>query len=266
MSNDYDVIIIGSGAGGGTLAYRLAPSGLRVLILERGDYIKREIENWDSREVLTKARYKTHEKWIDRDGQEFHPGQHYYVGGQTKMYGAILFRLRESDFGEVRHHGGVSPAWPISYDDLAPYYDEAEALYHVHGERGEDPTEPPAGPYPWPAVSHEPRIERLHQDLERKGLNPFHLPVGVLLDEQNPGASNCVRCDRFDGFPCLTDGKADAHVLCVRPTLENHKNVELRRHAKVERLEADAGEVRRVVLDSGETFSGDVVVVACGAI
>ena len=141
MSNDYDVIIIGSGAGGGTLAYRLAPTGLRVLILERGDYIKREIENWDSREVITKARYKTHEKWIDKDGQQFHPGQHYYVGGQTKFYGSILFRLRETDFGEVRHHGGISPAWPISYADLEPYYAQAEQLYHVHGEAGEDPTE-----------------------------------------------------------------------------------------------------------------------------
>jgi choline dehydrogenase-like flavoprotein len=267
MRTDYDVIIIGTGAGGGTLAHRLAPSGKRVLLLERGGYLPREPENWDSKAVFLDGRYLPDEQWLDKDGNRFTPHQQYYVGGNTKFYGAILFRLREQDFDEVRHHGGVSPAWPISYDDLAPYYDEAEALYHVHGERGEDPTEPPAsGPYPWPAVSHEPRIERLHRDLERRGLNPFHLPVGVQLDEQNPGASNCVRCDRFDGFPCLTDGKADAHVLCVRPTLERHKNVELRRHAKVERLEADGGEVRRVVLDTGETFSADVVVVACGAI
>src|SRR5881392_3023666 len=193
MSNDYDVIIIGSGAGGGTLGYRLAPSGLRILILERGDYIKREIENWDSREVITKARYKTHEKWIDRDGQQFHPGQHYYVGGQTKFYGSILFRLRESDFGKVRHHGGISPAWPLSYDDFAPYYDEAERLYHVHGQVGEDATDPPrSGPYPYPAVSHEPRIQKLADDMTNAGLTPFHLPVGVLLDEQNARASACV--------------------------------------------------------------------------
>src|SRR6266487_1781659 len=154
MSNDYDVIIIGSGAGGGTLAYRLAPSGLRILILERGDFMKREIENWDSREVITKARYKTHEKWIDKDGQQFHPGQHYYVGGQTKFYGAILFRLRETDFGEIRHHGGISPAWPLSYADLEPYYTQAEQLYFVHGAAGEDPTEAwRSSPYPYPAVT-----------------------------------------------------------------------------------------------------------------
>jgi choline dehydrogenase-like flavoprotein len=201
MAEDYDVIIIGTGAGGGTLAHRLAPSGLRILLLERGDYLRREPENWDSKEVFTNARYKTHEVWYDKDGQPFHPGQHYYVGGQTKFYGAILFRLREQDFGEVRHYGGVSPAWPISYDDLAPYYDEAERLYLVHGERGEDPTEPAApGPYPYPAVSHEPRIQKLHDDLIRAGHQPFHLPVGVKLDESDPEAGGCVRCTRLDGF------------------------------------------------------------------
>jgi choline dehydrogenase-like flavoprotein len=127
--------------------------------------------------------------------------------------------MRERDFGEVKHHGGSSPAWPLSYRDLEPYYDQAERLYHVHGERGEDPTEPPAsGPYPYPAVSHEPRIQKLHDDLERTGHNPFHLPVGILLDESNPEASDCIRCNRFDGFPCMVDGKADAHVLCVTST------------------------------------------------
>src|SRR5881227_3335167 len=202
MSNDYDVIIIGSGAGGGTLAYRLAPSGLRILILERGDYIKREIENWDSREVITKARYKTHEKWIDKDGQQFHPGQHYYVGGQTKFYGAILFRLRERDFGVVQHHGGISPAWPIGYDDLEPYYTEAEQLYQVHGLRGSDPTEPPASaPYLHPPISHEPRIQAMFDGFVRQGHRPFPIPIGLMLDEKNPRRSRCIRCDTCDGFP-----------------------------------------------------------------
>jgi choline dehydrogenase-like flavoprotein len=266
--SDYDVIIIGTGAGGGTLAHRLAPSGKRILLLERGDYLRRETDNWDSNAVFVRNKYKTKEEWYDKDGQPFHPGQHYYVGGQTKMYGAILFRLRERDFGEVRHHGGVSPAWPLSYDDLAPYYDEAERLYLVHGARGEDPTEPPAsGPYPYPAVSHEPRIQQLHDDLVRMGHRPFHLPVGVNLDEENPEASACIRCTRLDGFPCLVDAKADAHVLCIRPALE-HPNVTLKRNAKVERLQTDAsgGTVTGVVLESGETFRADVVVVSCGAI
>jgi choline dehydrogenase-like flavoprotein len=270
MTEDYDVIIIGTGAGGGTLAHRLAPSGVRILLLERGDYLRREPENWDSKEVFTRARYKTHEVWYDKEGQPFHPGQHYYVGGQTKFYGAILFRLREQDFGEVRHFGGVSPAWPISYDDLAPYYDEAERLYLVHGERGEDPTEPAAGPFLYPAVSHEPRIQKLHDDLLRAGHKPFHLPVGVSLNEDDPEASACVRCTRLDGFPCLVDAKADSHVLCVRPAI-THRNVTLKRNSRVVRLETDGSgrTVTGVVVDRGgerETYRAGVVVVSAGAV
>src|ERR671934_2484374 len=205
MPEHYDVIIIGTGAGGGTLAHKLAPSG----------------------------------KWLAGNGERSRPHAQYYVGGNTKVYGAILFRLRERDFGEVRHYGGISPAWPISYADLEPYYAQAEELYLVHGDAGEDPTEPPrSGPFPNPAVSHEPRIQQLHDSLARHGHRPFHLPVGVDLNESDPEAGRCVRCDRFDGFPCLTDGKADAHVLCVRPALRR-PNVKLRTHAKVERLESD---------------------------
>jgi choline dehydrogenase-like flavoprotein len=271
VNDDYDVIIIGSGAGGGTLAYRLAPTGLRVLLLERGDYIRREPENWDSREVITRARYKTHEKWIDGDGQQFHPGQHSYVGGQTKFYGAILFRLREDDFGEVRHHGGVSPAWPLSYADLEPYYTRAEQLYFVHGEAGEDPTEAwRSGPFPYPAVSHEPRIQQLHDDLARTGLNPFHLPVGVMLDESNPRTSPCIRCSKLDGFPCMLEAKADAHVCAVRPALR-HDNVTLLTNARVERLETDdrGSTVTSVVVDRDgvpERYRANLVVVSCGAV
>src|SRR3954453_20083233 len=270
----YDVIIIGTGAGGGTLAHRLAPTGKKILLLERGGYLPREPENWDTREVFLEERYLSGEQWLDKDGQSFTPHQQYFVGGNTKFYGAILFRLRERDFGEIRHWGGVSPAWPIDYGALAPYYDEAERLYLVHGERGEDPFEPPAsGPYPYPAVSHEPRIQRLHDDLARTGHRPFHLPVGVDLDETDPEAGRCVRCDRFDGFPCLADGKADAHVLCVRPALK-YPNVTRKtpkgpprpRH-KVQRLDTDpSGRTVTGVLTDKGTFTADVVVVACVAV
>jgi choline dehydrogenase-like flavoprotein len=271
MNDDYDVIIIGSGAGGGTLAYSLAGTGLKILILERGDWLPRERENWDSREVITKGRYKTREKWIDKDGQQFHPGQHYYVGGQTKFYGAILFRMRETDFGVVRHHGGVSPAWPITYDELELYYARAEQLYLVHGEAGEDPTEPwRSAAYPYPAVSHEPRIQRLHDDFARIGLHPFHLPVGVMLDESDPQRSPCIRCTKLDGFPCLMEAKADAHICAVRPALR-HENVTLLRNARVERLETDATgrTVTSVFVDrdgTPERYSANVVVVSCGAV
>jgi choline dehydrogenase-like flavoprotein len=271
MNDEYDVIIIGTGAGGGTLAYKLAPSGLKILLLERGDYIKRELENWDSREVITKGRYKTREKWIDKTGQQFHPGQHYYVGGQTKFYGAILFRLRETDFGEVRHRGGISPAWPLRYEDLEPYYAAAERLYHVHGEAGEDPTEAwRSSAYPYPAVAHEPRIQKLHDDFARAGLQPFHLPVGVMLDERNPQRSVCIRCSKLDGFPCVLEAKADAHVCAVRPALRNG-NVTLLTNARVERLETDESgtSVTDVIVDhegTPERFRGKVVVVSCGAV
>src|ERR687898_2491076 len=250
MSDHYDVIIIGTGAGGGTLAHRLGPSGKRGLLLERGGYLRREPENWDSEQVFGKDRYLSEEQWYDKDGQPFHPHQQYFVGGNTKFYGAILFRLRERDFDEVQHYGGVSPAWPLSYQDLEPYYAEAEELYLVHGEAGEDPTEPTrSGPFPYPAVSHEPRIQQLHDDFVATGHNPFHLPVGVDLNETDAEAGPCVRCDRFDGFPCLTDGKADAHVICVRPALR-HDNVTLRTHSKVVRLETDS---------SGQSVTGVVV-------
>ena len=173
----YDVIIIGTGAGGGTLAHKLAPSGKRILLLERGGHLPREPENWSSREIFRKERYLDNELWYDKDGNPYKPHQQYFVGGNTKFYGAILFRLRERDFATVEHYGGVSPAWPISYDDLEPYYAEAEKLYLVHSQAGEDPTEPRrSGPFPYPAVSHEPRIQQLSDDFERTGHHPFHPP------------------------------------------------------------------------------------------
>src|SRR5919206_882242 len=271
MTEHYDVIIIGTGAGGGTLAHRLAPTGKRVLLVERGGYLPREPENWDSAQVFLNERYLSGEEWIDRDGNAFRPHQQYFVGGNTKFYGAILFRLRKGDFGEVRHWAGTSPAWPIAYEDLEPYYAQAEELYLVHGRAGEDPTEPErSGPFPYPAVSHEPRIQQLADDFTRTGHQPFHLPVGVDMNESDPEAGRCVRCDRFDGFPCLSDGKADAHVRCVRPALQ-HPNVTLKRHSRVERLETSGSgrEVTSVVVERGgveERYSADIVVVSCGAV
>src|ERR1700745_3363733 len=180
----YDVIIIGTGAGGGTLAHKLAPSGKKILLLERGGYLPREPENWSSREVFRKEPSLDDELWLDKAGTPYKPHQQYFVGGNTKFYGAILFRLRERDFGEVRHHGGTSPAWPIGYDELEPYYTEAEHLYHVHGRSGEDPYEPwRSSEFPYPAVSHEPRIQKLHDDLERTWHQAFHLPGWALLYE-----------------------------------------------------------------------------------
>ncbi len=273
MSHDnrFDVIIIGTGAGGGTLAYHLAPSGKRILILERGDYVAREKDNWNPQAVNVDAKYNTKEMWRDVDGKELHPHTNYYVGGNTKFYGAALFRLREKDFGEISHHGGISPAWPISYDELEPYYTQAENLYQVHGNRGEDPTEPAAGKaYPWPAVSHEARIQHLADDFRAAGLNPFHTPLGVMLDEKNPRLSPCIRCNTCDGFPCLVHAKSDAQVLCIDPALQ-YPNVTLLTNALVKRLTTDSSgrEIQEVIVERNgtvETYSADIVVVSCGAI
>jgi choline dehydrogenase-like flavoprotein len=218
-----------------------------------------------------KGRYNTRETWRDRQGNELHPHTNYNVGGNTKFYGAALFRMRAEDFGELRHHGGVSPAWPVSYDVMEPWYTQAERLYQVHGERGVDPTEPYAsGPYPFPAVSHEPRIQHLSDDLERLGLRPFHVPLGVMLDERDRRRSPCIRCETCDGHPCLVNAKSDAQVCCVDPALA-HSNVTLLTDARVERLvtSATGREVKSVVVSRGgvtETCSADIVVVSCGAI
>ena len=266
----YDVIVIGSGAGGGTLAHRLAPSGKRILLLERGDWLPREPQNWLAGEVFEAGRYMSEDSWLDGNGKPFQPQVHYYVGGATKLYGAALYRLRAEDFGELRHYDGISPAWPISYEQMEPYYAQAEQLYQVHGARGEDPTEPPASaPYPHPAVSHEPRIAQLAEDLAATGHHPFHAPCGVLLDESNMAYSKCVRCPDCDGFPCLVHAKSDAEVIAVRPAVE-HDNVTLLRNARAVRLEVDdAGtSVSEVLVERDgrqESYGADVVVVSAGA-
>jgi choline dehydrogenase-like flavoprotein len=266
----YDVIIIGTGAGGGTLARHLAPSGKRILLLERGDWLPRELENWLVRDVFVENRYISLDTWYDATGKPFQPQVHYFVGGATKLYGAALYRLRKEDFGELRHHDGISPAWPISYDELEPYYTKAEQLYEVHGARGEDPTEPPASaPYPFPAVSHEPRIQQLSDDLAAAGYHPFHAPCGIRLNEANMPYSHCVRCANCDGFPCVVHAKSDAEVFGVRPALE-HPNVTLLTNARAVKLDTnDSGTVvtEVVVARNGqeERYAADLVVVSCGA-
>jgi choline dehydrogenase-like flavoprotein len=266
----YDVLIIGTGAGGGTLARALAPSGKRILLLERGDWLPREPNNWSAHDVFVDSRYISPDTWHDAEGKAFQPQVHYFVGGATKLYGAALYRLRREDFGELRHHDGISPAWPISYDEMEPYYTLAEQLYQVHGARGEDPTEPSASaPYPFPALSHEPRIQQLADDLAAAGYHPFHAPCGVMLDEANLPYSTCVRCAFCDGFPCPLHAKSDAEVLGVRPALE-HPNVTLLTRTTAVRLGTGASgrAVTEVEVDhegEREIFTADVVVVSCGA-
>ena len=267
----YDVIIIGSGAGGGTLAYKLVPSGKRILLLERGDFVPREKDNWDGRSVNVQGKYQAKEVWLDKDGKDLHPHTNYNVGGNTKFYGAALFRLRREDFGEIRHAGGLSPAWPLCYEDLEPYYTQAEQIYQVHGNRGEDPTDPGSkSAYPHPAVSHEPRIQQLSEDFARQGLKPFHVPLGIMIDEKNRHSSKCIRCNTCDGYPCLLNAKSDAQVCCVEAAL-NYPNFSLVTNARAQRLETNGNgrKVSKVIVERNgakEEYSGEIVVVSCGAI
>ncbi|WP_294206217.1 GMC family oxidoreductase [uncultured Chryseobacterium sp.] len=266
----YDIIIIGSGAGGATMAYALADSGKKILIVERGGFVPVEKENWDSTEVFQKNRYTTTDLWLDKHGKEFRPGMHYNVGGNTKFYGAALFRLREEDFKEIRHYGGTSPAWPIGYEDLKDYYLEAEKLFYVHGKRGSDPTEPyDSEPYPYEALPHEPRIQEIFDELKQYGLKPFELPIGVNFTP-HPFINAPYTLDRFDGFPDAAERKGDAHLCSLSKALE-HPNVELMINTKVLRLvtDEDGKKISEVIVEQdGETktLKAGYVVLSAGAI
>ncbi len=266
--NHYDIIIIGSGMGGGALAYALRESGAKILLLERGDFLPREPQNWQVDAVFGQNRYKPAEHWIDASsGSAFKPGVHYYVGGNTKVYGAALPRFRVEDFDAIEHEGGSAPAWPISYADLEPYYNIAEQLFFVHGRAGDDPSEPPrTRPYPFPEVPHEPYVAALIEKLRAQGLQPYCLPMTVDLR----AGGRCIRCKTCDGFPCKARAKGDAEICLLRPAIERG-NVELWTNTVARRImtgasgkRATAVEVRR----GGETLtlSAGRIVVACGAV
>ncbi len=266
MTDAYDVIVIGTGAGGGTVAQALAPTGARMLLLERGDFVPQEPENWDPTAVWKHRRYRTDEHWVDRLGREFQPYIHYCVGGNTKFWGSVLYRLRKQDFGEVEHVDGISPAWPIEYATLEPYYERAEQLYEVHGQHGVDPTEPERGPYPYPPIPHSAEIADTVARLKEQGLTPSPLPLGL----RGPGTSDgCILCDTCNSFPCQRHAKSDADVCCVRPTL-SYDNVTLWTQATARRL-ITAPSGRRLegvdVERAGKTtrVEAPLVVVSCGA-
>ena len=268
----YDIVIIGTGAGGSTIAYHLAKSGKKILVLERGDFLPKEVDNWNPKAVFKEGKYRTKEKWIDKDDQTFEPFTHYCVGGNTKMYGAALLRMRESDFTEVKHYGGLSPAWPITYADIEPYYTKAEELYSVHGQRGVDPTDPPASkPYPHPPLKHEPRMKELFEAFQKQGLTPSPLPVGVRLPKDKKIKKAKLNLSLFDGYPDPTESKADAHVVALNKALKN-KNVTLKTNRKVTSLltNEDGTVVSQVVCltpnGKEKIYQADTVIVSCGAI
>lgn len=264
---DFDIVIIGTGAGGGTMAAALAGTGARILVAERGTPVPQEPENWNPRAVWNDLRYRTREQWLDHEGRPFTPTMHYNVGGNTKFWGAVLYRLRREDFGELDLADGVSPAWPIDYETLAPYYDRAEQLYHVHGDAAGDPTEPPRGVFPHPPVPHAPAMARLSDRLRAFGLHPTPLPLG-LIDPGLPGG--CLLCRTCNSFPCRIHRKSDAEVCGVNRALE-HANVTIWHSALARRL-VTCGSGRRIEHVEFErdgaivSVRAPLVIVSCGAV
>lgn len=267
---DYDVIIIGSGAGGATLAQSLAPSGKHILILERGEHLPVEPDNWNSTAVFVDKKYRTNEQWTDKNGDLFTPNTHYWVGGNTSFYGGALMRFRPSDFEEVFHAGGISPAWPISYADMKPWYERAETAWEVHGQRGIDPTDDENDPpYPFPPLTHDPGVVELKTHFEKVGWTPSPLPLGIRRNDDNPNKSLCVRCSTCGGYPCMKLAKVDARTAALMP-LEQASNVTLLAGYKALKLVTDAsGERVTSVIASGpngeEEFVGGLFALAAGA-
>ncbi len=264
---DADVVIVGSGVGGGCVALSLASSGARILILERGERLPREPQNWDPEAVFVDQRYRTTDVWYDGAGNAFRPGQFYYVGGHTKLYGTAMFRFRERDFEGVAHEEGDSRPWPVRYPDFEAWYAKAEQLFGVHGAAGEDPTEPPrSSPYPFGPIPHEPVIADVFERMRARGLRPAHMPAAI---DFHPGGS-CVRCGTCDAFPCKIGAKGDAETRLIDPALA-HPNVRLATGCRVRRLIADERGRRIVAVEyerGGETrrVSARLVVMSAGAI
>jgi len=254
--------------GGGTLVHELsARTAARILLIERGDFVPQELENWSVRAVWKERRYRTEERWVNGSDKDFKPYTHYCVGGNSKFWGCVLYRLREDDFGEIQHLEGVSPAWPITYQDLEPFYERAESLYQVRGEVGHDPTDPPRGPFPQPPVPHQGRMRMMVERLQAQGLHPAPLPLGVLRPGEPDG---CTLCETCASFPCKIRAKSDADVCAVSPAIRR-EGVTLWTNTYAERLLTDGSGSRVTAVEvvrNGERVrvEAPLFVVSCGAI
>ena len=269
--NHYDVIIIGAGAGGGTVAYSLAPTGKRILIVERGGYLPKEDDNWNPDAIFQGRKYQVEEEWLNHKDENFRPQAFYNVGGNTKVYGAALQRMRAEDFGEVKHLEGVSPAWEFTYQDFEPYYTRAESIFKIHGNKGEDITEPPmSAEYPHPALPHEPRMQEVADELGQLDLHPHHLTLAVDRNVEDPDNSPCIRCATCDPYPCKIDAKMDAQKACVDPALE-YDNVELKINTKVNRIITDDSGKKVTAIEveidgKTEEYTADTFILSAGSI
>lgn len=266
----FDIVIIGSGAGGATIAASVAPTGKSILILERGEHLPVEDDNWNAKAVFVDKKYRTKEVWHDKLGKPFVPNTNYWVGGNTSFYGGALMRFKREDFGAVIHAGGFSPAWPITYDDMKPWYEAAERVWEVHGERGIDPTDQNDDPpFPFPAFKHDPGVERLRLHFEKIGWTPSPLPLAIRRNDAAPESSLCIRCSNCGGYPCKILAKVDARTAALAP-LSGAANVTLLAGYKVIKLETnnDGTKVVSAFADGPnglEIFTGDLFILAAGA-
>ncbi|MDG3579109.1 GMC family oxidoreductase [Rhizobium sp. YJ-22] len=266
MPSQPDIVIIGSGIGGATVAAGLAASGADILILEAGGHIEDRPENRDQRAIFQRGHFRPKEFWYEADGTAFNPGNYYNVGGNSKFYGAVLARYRREDFEEMRHREGVSPAWPFPYEELEPWYSAAEQMYQVRGTLGEDPTEPAhSKPYPFPPVREEPAIAKVREKLRKAGMHPFSLPLGIDIDRwlakgQTP----------WDAHPHSFDGKLDAETVALA-LARQHDNVTLQTGSRVTRLiTAPDGQAIEAVeyIRDGQTqkLTPKLVILSAGAV
>jgi choline dehydrogenase-like flavoprotein len=261
-----DIVIIGSGIGGATIASALAPSGADILIFETGGHIEDRPENRDQRAIFQRGHFRPKELWHEVGGGPFNPGNYYNVGGNSKFFGAVMFRYRREDFAELQHLEGVSPAWPFPYEELEPWYSRAEQLYQVRGETGDDPTEPEhSKPYAFPAVPEERPIALVRKRMKRNGLHPFSLPLGVDIDRWLAKAKT-----PWDAHPNSFDGKMDAETIGLALALQ-HPNVRLQTGSRVTRLEtaSDGNRIETVHFERdgrSESVSPRLVILSAGAV
>ncbi len=265
MSDGPDIVIIGSGMGGGTLAAALAPSGRKIVILERGRKLADSTEARDDRSIFQRGFFRPKEEWFTPEAEAFNPGNYYYVGGNSKFYGAVLIRYRAEDFAPLRHLGGTTPGWPVTYEEFEPWYQAAEELYNVRGDASQDPTEPHhSGRYPHPPVPDEPAIARVRARLAKAGVTPASLPLGVDIERWLERAAT-----PWDAFPDTTGAKMDAESVGISRALR-HPNVSLFTGAQVTRLVAGAdGRITGVEYDvQGErkSMAAPLVVLSAGAV
>lgn len=260
-----DVVVIGSGMGGATVAAGLAPTGCRILILERGDFLTPSAQDRDAGAIFGKGVFRSDEGWLDGADKPFNPGNYYNVGGNSKFYGAALIRYRETDFAPVKHAGGRTPGWPITYAELAPDYQAAEQLYAVRGKTDEDPTEPAHScDYPYDPVPDEPDIADLRKRLTAVGLHPSSIPLGVDVQEWLAAGQTT-----WDAYPNTCGAKMDAETCGLKAALA-YPNVELRTGCRVTALHAGAdNRITSMTVEDGgnsRTLKAPIVVVAAGAV